>query len=260
MIDPSVLARFDLSGRIALITGASRGLGRHFALTLARAGARVAVAARRTDQLAELAAEVEALGGSALTLAMDVTERASVRAALDRLASDWGVAQVIVNNAGVGGSKRPLEFNDADWASVVGTNLTGAWIVAQETSRRLVDAKLEGSIINVSSVLATRVASGVSLYSASKAGLKHLTHALALELARHGIRFNSMAPGYFATDMNAGFLQTEAGERLKSRIPARRFGSLEDLEGALLLLASDAGRYMSGAEIVVDGGHLCSSL
>jgi NAD(P)-dependent dehydrogenase (short-subunit alcohol dehydrogenase family) len=260
MIDPSVLARFDLSGRIALITGASRGLGRHFALTLARAGARVAVAARSTDKLAELAAEVEALGGSALALAMDVTERASVCAALDRLASDWGVAQVVVNNAGIGGSKRPLEFNDADWASVVGTNLTGAWIVAQETSRRLVDAKLGGSIINVSSVLANRVAPGVSLYSASKAGLKHLTHALALELARHGIRFNSMAPGYFETDINAGFLQTEAGERLKSRIPAKRFGNLEDLEGALLLLASDAGLYMNGAEIVVDGGHLCNSL
>jgi NAD(P)-dependent dehydrogenase (short-subunit alcohol dehydrogenase family) len=260
MIDPAVTARFDLSGRIALITGASSGLGRHFALTLARAGARVAVAARRTDKLAELTAEVDTLGGSALPLEMDVTERASVCAALDRLQSEWGPAQVVVNNAGIGGSKRPLEYNDADWASIVGTNLTGAWIVAQETSRRLVAAGLGGSIINVSSITGSRVAPGISIYSASKAGLKHLTHALALELARHGIRVNSVAPGYFETDINGGFLRSEAGERMKLRIPAQRFGNFEDLDGPLLLLASDASQYMSGSEIVVDGGHLCSGL
>jgi NAD(P)-dependent dehydrogenase (short-subunit alcohol dehydrogenase family) len=251
---------FDLDGRRALVTGASSGLGRHFALTLARAGAAVVVAARRVDRLAGLVAQIQSLGGVAVGVAMDVAKRDSVREALDEVARRIGVLDVVVNNAGVSGTKRPLDYNDEDWDAIVGTNLKGAWIVAQETARRMVTAQVPGSIINVSSILAERVAGGVGPYAASKAGLSHLTRALALELARHAIRVNSLAPGYVATQLNQDFLASDAGERLRARIPARRFGTCEDLDGALLLLASSAGAYISGAQIIVDGGHLCSSL
>jgi len=251
---------FSLRGRIALVTGASSGLGRHFALTLSRAGANVAVAARRIDKLTEVVAEIVGSGNKAMAVTMDVADRASVSDALDSVASQLGVIDVLVNNAGVSDTKRPLDYTDADWAAIVGTNLTGAWIVAQETARRMVAANASGSIINITSILANRVAGGVSPYCASKAGLKHLTQALALELARSGIRVNSLAPGYVATELNRDFLSSEAGEKLKARIPTRLFGAYEDLDGPLLLLASDAGRYMTGSEIVVDGGHSCSSL
>jgi len=252
---------FDLTGHRALVTGASSGLGRHFALTLARAGASVAVAARRTDKLAELAQEMEAAGcRPAVALAMDVTDRAGVRIALDQLGKEFGVPDVVVNNAGVNASKGVLDDDDAAWESVLDTNLKGAWIVAQECARRMVQAQIGGSIINVTSILATRVAPGLSLYATSKAALKHLTQSLALDVARYGIRVNSLAPGYVATDLNRDFLASEAGERLRSRIPLRRFGTYDGLDGPLLLLASPAGSHMTGSEVVVDGGHLCSGL
>jgi NAD(P)-dependent dehydrogenase (short-subunit alcohol dehydrogenase family) len=255
---------FDLTGQRALVTGASSGLGRHFALTLAKAGAEVAVVARRSEKLVETVAAITANGGHAYAAAMDVTDRSSVCKALDDITQAFGNIDIVVNNAGVTDTKRPLDYTDEDWQAIVGTNLTGAWIVAQETSRRMIEANVNGvgtgSIINITSILADRVAGGVSPYSASKAGLKHLTQAFALELARHNIRVNSIAPGYISTDFNRDFLASEAGEKLKARIPARRFGDLVNLDGALLLLASRAGAYMTGAEIVVDGGHLCSSL
>ncbi len=251
---------FDLKGRVALVTGASSGIGRHFAGTLARAGAKVALAARRTEELAQAVAEIEAAGGQAIAVTMDVSERGSVCAALDRITADYGVPQILVNNAGVSDTRRLLEYTDADWSRIVGTNLTGAWRVAQESARRMVAAGVPGSIINITSILASRVAGGVSPYIAAKAGLKQLTQAMALELARHQIRVNSIAPGYVLTEMNGALLEGESGEKLKARVPQRRFGRLEDLDGALLLLASDAGAYMSGSEIVVDGGHSCSSL
>jgi NAD(P)-dependent dehydrogenase (short-subunit alcohol dehydrogenase family) len=250
----------DLSGHRALVTGASSGLGRHFALTLARAGATVAVAARRVDRLADTVAEIESHGGRAVAVAMDVGSRQSVCAALDESAARLGTIDILVNNAGVSGTKRALDYTDADWDAIVGTNLKGAWTVAQEAARRMIDGGTGGSIINVTSILSGRVAGGVTPYCASKAGLSHLTRALALELARHDIRVNSLAPGYVATELNRDFLASDAGEKLRIRIPARRFGACEDLDGALLLLASPAGAYMTGSDIVVDGGHLCSSL
>jgi NAD(P)-dependent dehydrogenase (short-subunit alcohol dehydrogenase family) len=251
---------FDLAGTTALVTGASSGLGRHFAGTLARAGAQVALAARRADKLAEAVAEIEAAGGRAIAVSMDVGERTSVCSALDEVTSKLGTPQILVNNAGVSDTQRALDYTDAQWAVIVGTNLTGAWVVAQEAARRMVASSLPGSIINITSILASRVAGGVSPYCAAKGGLKHLTQALALELARHDIRVNSIAPGYVVTELNRDFLFSDAGEKLKARIPSRRFGHCEDLDGALLLLASPAGAYMSGAEIVVDGSHSCSSL
>jgi len=251
---------FSLQGRRALVTGASSGFGRHFAKLLARAGAEVAVAARRADRLVELVADIEQAGGRALALSMDVTSRDSVSAAFDELSARCGVADIVVNNAGVGSNALALDCDDAAWDAVIDTNLRGAWKVAQEAARRMVAAQRGGSIVNITSILASRVGMAVSPYCASKAALTQLTRALALEWARHGIRVNSLAPGYFATELNGEYLASAAGEKLKARVPFRRFGDYGDLDGPLLLLVSEAGRYMSGSEIVVDGGHLCGAL
>jgi NAD(P)-dependent dehydrogenase (short-subunit alcohol dehydrogenase family) len=256
----SVMEQFRLNGRRALVTGASSGLGRHFALSLAQAGASVIVAARSVDKLAETVAEIEAAGGEAFAVPLDVTDLESVKSGFDRIESAGGVADVIVNNAGLAVSRPLFEQTEADWDSVLDTNLKGAWLVAQEGARRLVAAKRPGSIVNIASITGERVAGGVVPYCTSKAGVMHLTRAMALELARHGIRVNALAPGYVQTELNRDFLASEAGERLKSRIPQRRFGLPEELDGALLLLASDAGAYITGSIVFADGGHLVSSL
>jgi NAD(P)-dependent dehydrogenase (short-subunit alcohol dehydrogenase family) len=256
----SVLEQFSLKGRRALVTGASSGLGRHFAQALAEAGATVIVAARSAGKLTDLVAEIEGGGGKAQAVPMDVTDLASVKSAFDAIEAGGGVADVIVNNAGLAVSRPLLEQTEADWDSVLDTNLKGAWLVAQEAARRLVAAKRPGSIVNVASITGERVAGGVVPYCTSKAGVIHMTRAMALELARHGVRVNALAPGYVQTELNRDFLASEAGERLKSRIPQRRFGLPEELDGALLLLASDAGAYITGSVVCADGGHLVSSL
>jgi NAD(P)-dependent dehydrogenase (short-subunit alcohol dehydrogenase family) len=254
------LPDFRLDGRTALVTGASSGLGRHFARTLAAAGAAVAVAARRIDKLDALVAEITAEGGSAQAVALDVTEVHSIRAAFDAIAAWRRAPDVIVNNAGVAVSRPMLDQSEADWDGVLDTNLKGAWLAAQEGARRLVAAGRRGAMINIASITGERVAGGVAPYCASKAALLQLTRAMALELAGHGIRVNAIAPGYVATELNGDFLASSAGQRLMSRIPQKRFGEPSDLDGALLLLASDAGRFMTGSVIAVDGGHLVSSL
>ncbi|WP_157264835.1 SDR family NAD(P)-dependent oxidoreductase [Azohydromonas aeria] len=251
---------FRLDGRLALVTGASSGLGRHFALTLARAGARVAVAARRVEALQALVDEIRALGRDAWALPLDVADAASVRGCFDALAAQAGVPEILVNNAGTTVTKPLLHQTEADWDLVVDTNLKGAWLVATEAARRLVDAGRGGSLVNIASILAERQAGGVAPYAISKAGLVQATKSMALELARHGIRVNALLPGYVVTDLNREFLQSDAGNKLRSRIPSRRFGEMEDLDGPLLLLASDAGRAISGATLAVDGAHLVSSL
>lgn len=254
---------FRLDGCKALVTGASSGLGRHFALTLANAGAEIVIAARRTERLADLVAEIEALGTKAYAISLDVTDTAGIPLAFDAIeqcTGGTGGVDIIVNNAGVTVTKPFLQQNAADWDLVVNTNLRGGWLVIQEGARRMVAAGRGGSIVNVASILGERVANSVAPYGISKAGLIQATKSAALELARHGIRVNALLPGYIVTDLNREFLNSEAGERLRARIPSRRFGLPEHLDGPLLLLASEAGAHMTGVALAVDGGHLVSSL
>lgn len=253
------LNRFRLDGRIVLVTGASSGLGTHFAHLLAGAGARVAVAARRADKLQALVDSIAAAGGEARALSLDVTDSASVRNCFDELAS-WGAPDVVVNNAGITVTRPLLEQTEEDFDSVIETNLKGCWLVATEAARRMVAAGRGGSIVNIASILGERVAGGVAPYAISKAGVVQTTKAMALELARYRIRVNALLPGYVVTDLNRDFLLSEAGDKLRARIPSRRFGELSDLDGPLLLLASDAGAAMSGSTVAVDGAHLVSSL
>jgi NAD(P)-dependent dehydrogenase (short-subunit alcohol dehydrogenase family) len=251
---------FDLSGRRALITGASSGLGLHFAGTLARAGASVILAARRLERLEAVAAGLRNEGHRVTLLALDVSDAASVTRAFDTLSGERGGIDVLVNNAGVTVSQPAITQTETQWNQVLDTNLKGAWLMATEAARRWQASQQPGVIVNVASILGERVAGAVAPYCASKAGLIHLTKALALEWARHGIRVNALAPGYIATELNNEFLASEAGQRLRQRIAQRRFGDPADLDGALLLLTSEAGRYITGSVITVDGGHLLSSL
>lgn len=252
---------FRLDGRRALVTGASGGLGLHFAETLAAAGAEVVLAARRADKLAAEVERLRATGARAHAVSLDVTNAASVDeavAAAEKAAG--GVMDILVNNAGISGENFFLKLEEAEWDAVVDTNLKGAYLVARAVARRLADTKTPGSIINIASILGLRVGGSVSPYCASKAGLMHLTKAMAFELARNRIRVNAIAPGYIETDFNRDFFESEVAQKMIARIPFRRLGVKSELDGPLLLLASEAGSYMSGSVIEVDGGHLCSTL
>jgi len=250
----------DLHGRTALVTGASSGLGRHFATVLAGAGAHVALAARRLESLEDVVAEITAAGGQATAVPLDVTDAASVRDGVREAASALGGLDILVNNAGTTVSKAALDHTEDDWDRVIDTNLKGAFLVAQEAARVMKDGAKGGSIVNIASILGLRVAGHVAAYAASKAALVQLTQALALEWARFGIRVNALAPGYMETDLNRDFLATDAGQALIKRVPQRRLGRLADLDGPLLLLCSDASAYMTGAIVPVDGGHLVNTL
>jgi NAD(P)-dependent dehydrogenase (short-subunit alcohol dehydrogenase family) len=251
---------FELRGKIALVTGASSGLGHHFAKTLSTNNATVVATARRTDRLAKLVAEIGAAGGIAHALPMDVNNSASVEHAVARIVAEVGPIDILVNNAGIAGSKASIELTEADWREVLETNLNGAWRVAQACAKTMIAAGRGGSIVNIASILGLRVANNLLAYSAAKAALVQMTKSLALEWARHGIRVNAIAPGYVVTEINSGFFKTDAGQAMVKRVPQRRIGTPSDLDGALLLLASEAGSYMTGSIVVVDGGHLVTSL
>lgn len=247
---------FDVSAETILITGASQGLGRQFARLLAGRGAAVVLAARQVDKLKSLEAEIRGNGGRAAAVALDVADTGAIARAVDAAEAALGPVTVLINNAGIAVEKLATEQSEADWEAVIGANLKGAYFLATELARRMIARKQEGNIVNIASVLGIGVLKAVSPYAISKAGLLQATKAMALELAGHNIRVNALAPGYIDTEMNHAFWSTPAGERLAKRIPQRRVGAESDLDGAILLLASKASRYMTGSLITVDGGFL----
>jgi 3-oxoacyl-[acyl-carrier protein] reductase len=248
---------FSLKDRVALVTGASSGLGAQFAKALADNGASVALVARRVDRLAALKAEIEGKGGKSVAIEADVTDQAAMARAFDAAEKAFGTVTILVNNAGIAQSpRRAIDVSAEEWRKVLGVNLDAVFANAQEAARRMLAAKKQGSIVNIASVLGFGVAKGVAAYATAKAGVVQITKALAVELAFKGVRVNAIAPGWFVTEINDKYLMSEAGEALKRDIPMGRFGNAGDLDGALLLLVSDAGSYITGSTIVVDGGQV----
>jgi len=247
---------FDLTGRVALVTGASSGLGARFAQVLATAGASVVLVARRAERLAAVKARIDETGGRAIAVSADVLDRRAMTRTFEEAEAAFGCITILVNNAGVAHSHRAVELPEDEWRRVIATNLDAVFFWAQEAARRMLATGERGAIINIASVLGFGVSKGTIAYAAAKAGVIQLTKALSLELAFKGIRVNAIAPGWFVTDINRDFLASEEGAAIKREIPVGRFGEDGDLDGALLLLASAAGRYIAGATIVVDGGQM----
>jgi 3-oxoacyl-[acyl-carrier protein] reductase len=248
---------FSLKDRVALVTGASSGLGVQFARALADNGAAVALLARRTERLAETKKAIEAVGGRAVAIEADVTDRAAMARAFEAAEKAFGTVTILVNNAGIAQAPaRVTEVSPEEWRKVLGVDLDALFFWAQEAARRMLAAKKQGAIINIASVLALGVSKGTAAYAVAKAAVVQTTKALALELAFKGVRVNAIAPGWFVTEINDEYLSGEAGAAIKRDIPMGRFGQEGDLDGALLLLASDAGSYITGATLVVDGGQV----
>jgi 3-oxoacyl-[acyl-carrier protein] reductase len=247
---------FDLHGRVALVTGASSGLGVRFAECLAENGAAVVLVARRAERLADLQRRIEKAGGKALAVEADVCDRAAMQSAFDAAESKFGTVTILVNNAGVAHAGRAVDMPENEWRRVLATDLDAVFYWAQEAARRMLASGATGAIVNIASVLGFGVDKGVVAYATAKAGVVQMTKALALELSFKGIRVNAIAPGWIVTEMNRGYLATERGSLLKRDIPVGRFGEPRDLDGPLLLLVSDAGRFVSGATIVADGGQM----
>jgi len=251
---------FSLERQVAIVTGASSGLGAHFAHVLAEAGAKVALLARRKRLAEEVAAELKSHGWTAAAFAADITDRDSLHRALHDVEAELGPPDILVNNAGMHAGLFALDLNPQDWNAVIDTNLTGTWAITQQVAQHWVERKRPGVVVNIASILGLGVSQGVMSYAVSKAAVIQMTKGLALEWARYGIRVNALAPGYFPTDLTKDFLASPEGEAMVKRIPMRRLGQLEDLDGPLLLLASPASGYMTGSVITVDGGHLNATL
>jgi 3-oxoacyl-[acyl-carrier protein] reductase len=247
---------FDLDGKAALVTGASSGLGVRFAEVLAANGAAVALVARRAERLEALQAKIEKSSGKAIAVEADVRDRRAMANAFDAAEKKFGTVTILVNNAGIVHAGRAVDLAEDEWRRVLSTDLDAVFFCAQEAARRMLAAKTGGSIINIASVIGFGVDKGVIAYATAKAGVIQLTKALALELAFKGIRVNAIAPGWIVTELNRDYLQSERGAALKREIPIGRFGEERDLDGPLLLLASDAGRFVTGATIVADGGQM----
>jgi len=247
---------FNLKGRVALVTGASSGLGQQFARALADNGASVALVARRADRLAAFSAELMKSGAEAFAVEADVTDRGAMLEAFDVVENEFGTVDILVNNAGIAHGGRAVEMSAEQWRKVLSVNLDSVFFWAQEAAKRMLAANKPGAIVNIASVLGLAVAKGAVAYATAKAGVVQVTKALAVELAFKGVRVNAIAPGWFVTEMNDEYLNSEAGDKIKREVPAGRFGRAGELDGALLLLVSNAGSYMNGATIVVDGGQV----
>ena len=252
---------FKLDGKVALVTGAGSGLGRQFAETLSEAGATVVIAARRREKLEETAELIRGKGGHAICLDLDVTDSLSVTNCVRETVGEAGVPDILVNNAGIAKQAYLTDIDEEDWDAVLDTNLKGVFMVARAVAKSMINADKPGSIINIASVLGLRVSKALGSYIASKSAVVQLTKAMAIEWSRYNIRVNALAPGYFITEINQEqFADASAEDFLRKRVPMARVGELREIGGPLLLLASDAGSYMTGSVITVDGGHVCSSL
>jgi len=253
---------FRLDGKHVVITGASSGFGSHFAGVLAGAGARVVLGARRTGKVEGRVGEIRAAGGEAAGAALDVRSADSIRRFLDAAEGEFGPIDVVINNAGVeAGAKTYMMIDEEDWDFVLDTNLKGAWLIAKHYTERVVaNGQAGGNIVNISSITDRRTIKGQFPYAVSKGALSRMTEIMALEAAKYRIRVNALAPGYILTDVSRLLLESDEAPAFMKGIPMRRFGEFDDLDGPILLLASDASRYMTGAVLVVDGGHVCASL
>jgi NAD(P)-dependent dehydrogenase (short-subunit alcohol dehydrogenase family) len=252
---------FNLDGKVALITGAGSGLGRQFAATLAGAGASVVLAARRREKLEETAETIRGRGGNAICLELDVTDSLSITNCIRETVSEVGAPDILVNNAGIAKQGYLTDISEDDWDAVLDTNLKGVFMVAQAVAKSMITANKPGSIINIASILGLRVSKALASYIAAKSAVVQLTKAMAIEWSRQNVRVNALAPGYFITEINEKqFADGAADDFLRERVPMGRVGDLPEIAGPLLLLASDAGSYMTGSIVVVDGGHVCSSL
>lgn len=247
--------RFSLANRVALVTGAGSGLGAHFAKTLAQAGARVGCVARRSGPVEEVATQIRAAGGEATACSMDVTDRESIRRGLDLIEQEFGPVDVLVNNAGLSNPAPFAEMTSLQWDSLVDSNLSGPFYVAQAVAQRLIAQGRPGSIINIASILGHLAKENFINYGTTKAGLIHMTQYMALDLIEYGIRVNAIAPGYFPSEMTNPFYESEIGKREIANLPPKRLGRHEELDGPLLLLASEASSYMTGSVLTVDSGH-----
>mgnify|MGYP003636378899 CR=1 FL=1 len=259
-MNTAIFNSLDLSGQVALVTGASSGLGAHFATVLAQAGATVVAAARRVDRLDSLVADIGEAGGKAIAVAMDVNDAASVVAAFDQVEASVGTVTILVNNAGVADPSRFVDSTEQKWDFTVDTNLKAVWRVSRDASERMIKAGVTGSIINIASILGLQPSANNALYATAKAGVIQLTKNSAQELWRHNIRVNALCPGYFETEINADFFRSEKGSQYLNKIPPRRLGNMDELTMPLLMLASQAGSFITGVALPVDGGHLLQSL
>jgi NAD(P)-dependent dehydrogenase (short-subunit alcohol dehydrogenase family) len=253
---------FSLQGKVAALSGASTGIGRHLAGTLAAAGAKVVLGARSVAKLEERVAEIRAAGGEAFAAPLDVSDINSVVAFFDAAEKRFGPVDILVNNAGVeAGAHTYVTLDDDSWDTVIDTNLKGLWWMTRELTRRVAAQKRPGAVVvNISSITSERTTKGIFPYAVSKAGVNHATHVMALEGAKYNVRVNALAPGYIYTNVSKALLDSDVAPEFVKRIPQRRLGEFSDLDGPLLLLASDASRYMTGSIVVVDGGHTVSSL
>lgn len=256
------MSTFDVSGKHVLITGASSGFGHHFAGLLAANGAKVTLGARRTEKLEARVAEIKAAGGEATAATLDVTSRESIDGFLSAAEAAYGPAQVLINNAGVeSGAKTYTMIDEDDWDFVMDTNVKGSWLLSKRFTERVAEHKTpNGNIIMVSSITDRRTMKGQFPYAVSKGAMTRMTEVMALEAAKYGIRVNALAPGYILTDVSRILLESDAAPTFMKGIPLRRFGEFDDLDGPLLLLVSDASKYMTGSVLTVDGGHVCASL